>query len=256
MQGHSLANAEDGFFLKCISKWLLSGKAPLHEVDTFTHIKGLLYKHVMDSNQKFLALVIPKFWCFMVLVKAPDKLGYLGVNRAYHLIKCQHYWKGKIKHICRYINNYALCEREKTRTKEYPLQMTDIQDRPFDKITIYLVSDLNVSKPGNWHILIIINHLTIWPEAFPIPDKKTDTVVHVFINNYLPINMCPHFILSDNGTEFKNLLIDNILRQLGTDCIFSTPYHPQSNEKLEVFHKYLKPTLQKLFENDPDDWDI
>ena len=27
---------------------------------SFLHIKGLLYKHVMDSNQKFLALVIPK----------------------------------------------------------------------------------------------------------------------------------------------------------------------------------------------------
>ena len=38
-------------FCKCISKWLLNGKAPFHEVDTFTHIKGLLYKHVKDSNQ-------------------------------------------------------------------------------------------------------------------------------------------------------------------------------------------------------------
>ena len=43
-----------------ISKWLLSGKALSHEANIFMHIKGLLYKHVMDSNQKFLALVIPK----------------------------------------------------------------------------------------------------------------------------------------------------------------------------------------------------
>ena len=49
--------------------------------------------------------------------------------------------------------------------------------------------------------------------------------------------------------------MDNVLQQLGTDYIFSTPYHPQSNGKLEVFHKYLKPTLKKLCENDPDNWD-
>ena len=46
-------------FCQCISKRLLSGKAPSHKVDTFTHIKGLLYYHVMDSSQRFLALVIP-----------------------------------------------------------------------------------------------------------------------------------------------------------------------------------------------------
>ena len=40
-------------FCKHISKQLLSGKAPSHEVDTFMHIKGLLYKHAMDSTQKF-----------------------------------------------------------------------------------------------------------------------------------------------------------------------------------------------------------
>ena len=33
------------------------------------------------------------------------------------------------------------------------------------------------------------------------------------------------------------------------------PYHHQSNGKLEVFHKYLKPTLKKLCEQDPSSWD-
>ena len=65
----------------------------------------------------------------------------------------------------------------------------------------------------------------------------------------------PRYILSDNGTEFKNSLMDQVLQQLGIDRIFSAPYHPQSNGKLEVFHKYLKPTLKKLCEKDPTNWD-
>ena len=67
--------------------------------------------------------------------------------------------------------------------------------------------------------------------------------------------MCPHYILSDNGTEFKNNLMDQVLQQLGIDRFFSAPYHPQSDIKLEVFHKYLKPTLKKLCEKDPTNWD-
>ena len=66
--------------------------------------------------------------------------------------------------------------------------------------------------------------------------------------------MSPRYILSDNGTEFKNHLMDQVLKQLGIERIFSAPYHSQSNRKLEGFHKYLKLTLKKLCENDPSNW--
>ena len=67
--------------------------------------------------------------------------------------------------------------------------------------------------------------------------------------------MCPQYILSDNGTDFQNNLMDQVLQKLRIDRIFSAPYHPQSNGKLEVFHKYLKPTLKRLCEKDPTNWD-
>ena len=49
--------------------------------------------------------------------------------------------------------------------------------------------------------------------------------------------------------------MDQVLLQLGIYRIFSAPYHPQSNGKLEVFHKYLKLTLKKLCKKDPANWD-
>ena len=49
--------------------------------------------------------------------------------------------------------------------------------------------------------------------------------------------------------------MDQVLQQLGIDRIFSAPYHPQSNSKFKVFHKYLKPTLKMLCEKDPSNWD-
>ena len=63
-------------FYKRISKCLSNGKAPYHEADLFTHVKGFLYKHVTDSGQKYLALVIPMSWKYTVLVEACDKLGH------------------------------------------------------------------------------------------------------------------------------------------------------------------------------------
>ena len=68
--------------------------------------------------------------------------------------------------------------------------MTAIPDRPFDKIAIDLVSDLNISTSENLHILTIIDYLRGWSDAFPIPDRKADTIIHVLINNYLPTTCC------------------------------------------------------------------
>ena len=118
-----------------------------------------------------------------------------------------------------------------------------------------MVTDCKTATSGNKHILTIINHLTGWPEAFPIPNKSADTIVTTLINQYLLVHMCPRFILSDNGIEFKNNLMNQVLQQLGIGRIFSAPYHPQSNGKLEVFHKYLKPPLKKLCKNNPANWD-
>ena len=113
-----------------------------------------------------------------------------------------------------------------------------------------MVTGCETSTSGNKYILTIIHYLTGWPEAFPILDKSPDTRVSAFINHYLPVHMCPRYILSHNRTEFKNQLMDKVLQQLGIDHILSAPYHPQSNGKLEVFHKYLKPTLKNLCEKD------
>ena len=56
-------------FSKCIYKCLSNGKASKHKADLSLHVKALHHKHVTDSNQKFLALVIPKAWEYTKLVK-------------------------------------------------------------------------------------------------------------------------------------------------------------------------------------------
>ena len=102
------------------------------------------------------------------------------------------------KDIRKFIANCTLCHREKAKVQAYPLQMTEILYRPFDKIAIDLIMECETSNSGNKHILTIINHLTGWPETFPIPDKSADTIASTFIKKYLLVHMCTRYILSDN----------------------------------------------------------
>ena len=82
----------------------------------------------MDSNQKLLALVIPKAWKYTVLMEAHDKIGHQGATCTYCLVKHQYYWKGMNKDIRKHIANCTLCNRGKAKVQSYPLQMIDIPE--------------------------------------------------------------------------------------------------------------------------------
>ena len=101
--------------------------------------------------------------------------------------------------------------------------MINMPDWPFNQIAIDLVTDLKAFMSGNQDILTIIDHLTGWPEAFPIPSKKVDTIVHVFINNFLPVHMCPRYILSDKEQNSKINYWTMYSNNLAS-IIFSLPY--------------------------------
>ena len=134
------------------------------------------------------------------------------------------------KDIKKYIANCVLCQWEKAKVQQYPLQMTEIPDRPFDKIAINLVTECETSTLGNKHILSIIDHLTRWPEAFPIPDKSADTIVATFINEYLPVCVCPQYILSDNGTDSRTASWTKSCNSLGLIEFSLLPTSPQVME--------------------------
>ena len=114
----------------------------------------------MDSGKQFLSLVILKSWKYTVLVAPHDKLGHQGNFCTYSLIKRQYYWKGMNKDIRQYIANCAVCQRDKAKVQHYPLQMTEIPDRPFDKMNNDFITECDTSASGNKHILTIIDHLT------------------------------------------------------------------------------------------------
>ena len=62
-------------------------------------------------------------------------------------------------------------------------------------------------------------------------------------------------ILTDNGTEFKNEVFRDVLQKLGTEkLIHLPPYRPQSNGRIEGFHRYLKACIAKHMRNGLE-WD-
>ena len=65
------------------------------------------------------------------------------------------------------------------------------------------------------------------------------------VNAYLKYMVCTFGaskkILSDNSTELKNKLFEEVAEKLGIERkVYNPAYRPQANGWIEGFHKYLK----------------
>ena len=88
--------------------------------------------------------------------------------------------------------------------------------------------------------------LTGWVWCIPIPEKTANAILKAYLKNVHHVFGPSRKILSDNGTEFKNDLFDRVAKELGIEHkVYSPPYHPQSNGRIEGFHLFLKACMAK-----------
>ena len=63
-------------------------------------------------------------------------------------------------------------------------------------------------------------------------------------------------MLSDNGTEFKNKVFEQVAKDLGLEYkLYTPPYHPASNGRIEGFHAFLKACIAKYIAPQLE-WDV
>ena len=91
--------------------------------------------------------------------------------------------------------------------------------------------------------------------AVPMKSKSADDVIHAYIETILPQIGPSRFILMDNGTEFKNDTMGNVLNRLNTEHKFTTVYFPRGNSRLENLHALLKRSISKYIDILDIEWD-
>ena len=62
-------------------------------------------------------------------------------------------------------------------------------------------------------------------------------------------------MLTDNGSEFKNDIFDEVCAKLGIKRVYNPVYTPQSNGKLEGFHQFFKAFISKHICGNQLEWD-
>ena len=88
--------------------------------------------------------------------------------------------------------------------------------------------------------------LTGYVFCVPLKTKAAEEVIQAYIDNVYTKFGGSLKMLSDNGTEFKNKVFEQVAKELGLEYkLYTPPYHPASNGRIEGFHAFLKACIAK-----------
>ena len=118
-----------------------------------------------------------------------------------------------------------------------PLHSLPIIQTPFERVTMNILGPLKRTKSGYKYLLVIMDYATKWPEAFPLRNVTTESVVECLIELTARLGV-PKEFLNDNGTNFVSRTMKKFCDLAG---ILS--YHPQTDGMVERFNATIKHLL-------------
>ena len=206
-----------------------------------------LKRLVTDGDNTYETIVIPRSLIPQVLHMAHDKLGHNGTHRTYVLLKRLYYWKGLKPSVERHIKRCPQCQSRNKQVVKYAKLHFDVATFPMQFISMDLIGEFHPpTSKRHRYALTVICMLTGYVFCVPLKTKTAEEVIQAYIDNVYAKFGGSLKILSDNGTEFKNKLFEQIAKELGVEHkLYTPPYHPASNGRIEGFHAFLKACIAK-----------
>ena len=214
-------------------------------------LNNMLFIHDTPKGSTDMALlfVVPASKCQVVLDLCHQDVGHQGRDRMYSLLQERFWWLKMRTQMMMTLQNWEKCKVYKKKDPKVPL-CTIAATEPMDLIHINLVRmEVTVEtkkKPVVQKILVVTDHFSRFVQAYKVKDKRAITIAKCLYNNYFRHYSFPQCLLSDQGTEFCNTILNEMCIYLNIRKLRTSPYHPQTNGTVECVHQTLEQMIAKL----------
>ena len=184
----------------------------------------------MDGDNTYETIVMPRSLTPQILQMVHDELGHNGTHWTYILLKRLYYWRGLKPSVEKHIKRCYQCQQRNRQVVKYA--------KPFN-VAIFPMQFISMDLIGEFHLptsrkhryaLTVMCMLTGYVFCIPLKTKTAEEVTQVYIEHVYSRFGGSLKILSDNGTEFKNKIYEQVAKELGVEHkLYMLPYHPASN---------------------------
>lgn len=135
----------------------------------------------------------------------------------------------------------------------YPIRSVKA-NRPNDHWAIDLAISVPTSDGGHINILVVRDVASRYIWAIPITDKEPRTIAQALLTIIMSGVGPPKIIQSDNGGEFVNKIVKELLAQFHIDYRQVCPWNPRANGLAEASVKFVKQCLKKRLAGTFSNW--
>ena len=122
-------------------------------------------------------------------------------------------------------------------------------------VAVDILGSFPESTSGNCYIMLVMDYLTRWTEAYAIPNQESATVVDQLLSNCSLRFSPPEQLYSNQSRQFEASLLQEICRCLGIHKTHTTPYRLQGDKLVEHFNRTLLNKLTTTAKDHPTTWD-
>lgn len=220
------------------------------EDDIYKEFYSVMARHFKDSeinlvkNTKKLIDVVDEEEIIEIIDRYhTGKTNHRGIDETEERIKNVYYWPNLRKYVQDFINKCEICKITKydRNPLKIKLNITPNPNKPFEIIHIDTITFERTK------FLTLIDTFSRYAQAYKLKSGQAIEVVNKLIKFFSRHNT-PNQIICDNGTEFNNSLVKELLALHKIQIHFTSSQHPESNGPVERLHSTLIEHI-RLFNN-------
>ena len=195
----------------------------------------ILWKQEGGQNK---LLIAPRKFTLQIIQQAHDSPvgGHRDLEKTMERIKRVYWWITLRRDIGEYIRSCRNCQQlrgpKSSDDLKCPLQPLRIPEKFNERVHADLMGPLR-SVTSNRYILVMSDAFTKWIELIPLPNKSAEEVGKAIYENWICLNSPMDVLITDNGKEFRNQIMEELCMNNGIKHRYTSPYHPQTNAQCE-----------------------
>ena len=127
---------------------------------------------------------------------------------------------------------------------------------PFSEVVVDVLGPLTRTTSRRKYIVIFMDRLTRWPEAFPTTNQKAKTIATLLVTEIIPRYGVPRTLLSDQGSNFLSTLCKKVYKLMNIHKLQTSAYFPSANGLVERFNHTIIDMLSMYTKEKQNDWDL
>ena len=188
----------------------------------------------------------------------PANGAHFGRDKTIEKIQRRYFWPKMVFDIRNHLKTCLPCLQNNHQRQKPPGFLKPI--KPPEGIWQLLTMDFHgpitpATKNGNKYIIASTDVLSKFVITKAVRDCTAATAAHFLVEEVILKCRTSKSVLTGIGTHFTASMMTELLKRIGVTHLYSTPYHPMTNEQMERYNATLDAKIAALSNDKRTNWD-